>query len=90
MYFVDFFKRITKKNNIPILIYLILNVQIITGIIAYIAEVCFGSNSVSYFKIYLTSIALYAFSLRAVSISKKNRIARFPRRPRADGRRRLG
>ena len=48
MYFVDFFKRITKKNNIPILIYLILNVQIITGIFANIAEVCFGSNSVSY------------------------------------------
>ena len=63
MYFVDFFKRITKKNNIPILIYLILNVQVITGIIAYIAEVCVGSNSVSYFKIYLTSIALYAISL---------------------------
>ena len=36
MYFIDFFKRITRKSNIPVLIYLILNVFVIAGIINFV------------------------------------------------------
>ncbi|WP_281693224.1 zinc metalloprotease HtpX [Agathobaculum desmolans] len=56
MYLVDFFKRMTRKSNIPVIIYLVLNVFVIGSIM----NIMFGGN----FTIcLLEGIVLYAISL---------------------------
>lgn len=60
MYIVDFFKRMTRKSNIPVLIYLVLNVFVIAGVISTL----FGMDQyVPYWKSLLFSIVVYAISL---------------------------
>lgn len=56
MYLIDFFKRMTRKTNIPIMIYLVLNVFIIGAVIS-------GLFQLQYWLSFLCGIALYAFSL---------------------------
>ena len=56
MYIVDFFKRLGRKANIPVIIYLVLNVFIIGFAIALM----FG---LKYWVALLIGIALYAVSL---------------------------
>ena len=56
MYLIDFFKRMTRKSNIPVLIYLVLNVFIIGWVISALF-------SVQYWLAFLIGIVLYAFSL---------------------------
>ena len=60
MYFIDFFKRMTRKSNIPVVIYLVLNIFVIAGIILLL----FGGNSGMPFGIaFLVGIVIYAISL---------------------------
>lgn len=56
MYIVDFLKRMTRKSNIPTLIYLVLNIFVIAGFI----QILFSTNKVMSI---LIGIALYAISL---------------------------
>lgn len=56
MYLIDFFKRMTRKSNIPVLIYLVLNVFLIGGIISALFET-------QYWLALLIGIVLYVFSL---------------------------
>jgi len=56
MYLIDFFKRMTRKTNIPVLIYLVLNVFIIGGVIAALFQL-------QYWLAFLAGIVLYAVSL---------------------------
>lgn len=56
MYLVDFLKRITRKSNIPALIYLVLNVFVIGTIV----NILFGGNFVICL---LEGIVLYSISL---------------------------
>lgn len=56
MYLIDFFKRMTRKSNIPVLIYLILNVFIIGGIVQ-------AGTELPYWAALLIGIVLYAVSL---------------------------
>lgn len=59
MYVVDFFKRITKKSNIPTFVYLVLNVFFIGGVIQFLLS----DSNVSYFKSFIYGIILYGISL---------------------------
>lgn len=59
MYFIDFFKRMTRKSNIPVLIYLILNVFVIAGIVFMF----FGGESLPFWEALLIGVGLYAISL---------------------------
>lgn len=56
MYLVDFFKRMTRKSNIPVLIYLVLNVFVIGAIVS-------GLFGAPFWKGLLIGIVLYAISL---------------------------
>jgi len=56
MYLIDFFKRMTRKSNIPVLIYLVLNVFIIGWVISALFQT-------QYWLAVLIGIVLYAFSL---------------------------
>lgn len=64
MYIVDLIKRLTSKQNIPVLIYLILNV-FVTGFLLYLFPAMFGMNPSSFlpylgagFVIYLVSVLI--------------------------------
>ncbi len=59
MYLIDFFKRLTRKSNIPVLIYLVLNIFVITGIVEY--ALCDGR--VPFWKALLIGLGLYIASL---------------------------
>ena len=59
MYLIDFFKRMTRKSNIPVLIYLILNVFVIAGIIMLM----FQSEGIPFWGALLFGIVVYVFSL---------------------------
>lgn len=59
MYLVDFITRITRKSNIPVLIYLVLNIFIIAGII----NVAMSESRQPFWLSFLIAIALYALSL---------------------------
>ena len=59
MYLVDFFKRMTRKSNIPVLIYLVLNIFVITGIVSFIL----GGGVLPFWQCFLIAIVLYSFSL---------------------------
>ena len=61
MYMVDFFQRITRKSNIPVLIYLVLNIFVIAAIISMILML-------PYWAAFLVGIVVYAISL-AVALS---------------------
>lgn len=56
MYLIDFFKRLTRKANIPILIYLVLNVFVIGGVISLLLGLPFWAA-------FLIGIVVYAVSL---------------------------
>lgn len=56
MYLVDFFKRMTRKSNIPVLIYLVLNVFVIGAIVS-------GLFSMPFWQGFLIGIVLYVVSL---------------------------
>ena len=55
MYFIDFFKRITRKSNIPVLIYLILNVLVIAGIINFVLV----NETIPFWQSLLIGLSLY-------------------------------
>lgn len=60
MYLVDFFKRMTRKSNIPVLIYLVLNIFVIAGIIQFL----FGmEGTMPFWQALLIGVVLYAISL---------------------------
>ncbi len=56
MYLVDFFKRMTRKSNIPVLIYVVLNIFVIAAIIS-------GLFNTLYWQGLLIGIVLYFISL---------------------------
>lgn len=64
MYLIDFFKRMSRKANIPVLIYLVLNVFVITAAV----EMLFTEYTNSFWIALLVSILLYAVSL-AIALS---------------------
>lgn len=59
MYIVDFFKRMTRRANIPALIYLVLNIFVIAGIISF----ALGGGTMPFWQALLIGILLYAISL---------------------------
>ena len=59
MYIVDFFKRIARKSNIPVMIYLVINVFIISGIL----QVFFTGGQTPYVVTCIWAVILYALSL---------------------------
>lgn len=59
MYLVDFIKRLTRKANIPVLIYLVLNIFVIAGIV----NILFGGGEMPFVQALLSGLVLYAFSL---------------------------
>lgn len=59
MYLIDFFNRMARKSNIPILIYLVLNIFVIAGIISVI----FSEISLTIWQTLLIAFLLYAVSL---------------------------
>lgn len=59
MYLVDFFKRVTRTANIPIFIYLVLNIFVITIVVL----VCFGGRTMPFWQALLISTALYIISV---------------------------
>ena len=52
MYLVDFIKRITRKSNIPVLIYLVLNIFVIAGIVSFL----FGGGTMPFWQALLLSL----------------------------------
>lgn len=58
-YLVDFCKRVARKGNIPELIYLVLNILIITSVVWMV----FGGGGMQAWQAFLIGIALYAVSL---------------------------
>lgn len=60
MYLVDFFKSLTRKSNIPVCIYLVLNIFVITGLVA----LCFGGGgAMPFWEAFLIALVLYAVSI---------------------------
>lgn len=59
MYIVEFFKRMTRKSNVPVLIYLILNIFVIACVIAAL----FSDTNLYFWQALLIGIVLYAVSL---------------------------
>ena len=59
MYFVDFFKNITKKSNIGVLIWLILNTIIVT----FVLGVVFGATFLSFLIGFVLYVGLLAVTL---------------------------
>lgn len=60
MYLVDFVKRMTRKSNIPVLIYIVLNFFVI----AWILEIFFGaSGEFPFWMAFLIGVVMYAVSL---------------------------
>ena len=57
MYLVDFFKRMTRKSNIPVLIYLVLNIFVIAGIVQSVL----GGGNMSFAKALLIGIVYMWF-----------------------------
>lgn len=60
MYFIDFIKSLAKKHRIPVIIYLLLNVLIITGIFNWFATS--GSGEFNWITLPV-AIAVYAVSI---------------------------
>ena len=61
MYIVDLFKRLSSKENIPLLIYLILNVFVTAGILSMFLSM-FGAV-VNFLIVLVVGLGLYLFSI---------------------------
>ena len=59
MYLVDCFKKMTRKSNFPVIIYLVINVFVI----AVIVELVLGAGSMPFWQALIIGVVLYAFSL---------------------------
>ncbi len=59
MYLIDFFKRMTRKSNIPVLIYLVLNIFVIAGIV----QLFLGGGELPFWKALLIGLGMYIVSL---------------------------
>ena len=59
MYLIDFFKRTARKSNIPVFIYLVLNIFVIAVILSIILE----NGTIPFWKALLIGIVLYLVSL---------------------------
>lgn len=59
MYLVDFFKRTMRKSNIPVFIYLVLNIFVIALILSLVID----NGNVPFWKALLIGIVLYFVSL---------------------------
>lgn len=59
MYLVDFLKKLTRKSNIFILIYLVLNVLVI----GYVIQLLFGETTMPYWIAFLVGLVIYGISL---------------------------
>ena len=62
MYIVDLLKRLTSKNNIPVLIYLILNV-FISGFLLYLFPQMFGADPGNYLPYLAAGLIVYGISI---------------------------
>lgn len=62
MYIVDLFKRLTSKSNIPVLIYLILNI-FVSGFLLYTIPSMFGATPESYLPYFFSGLVLYLISV---------------------------
>lgn len=60
MYLIEFLKRMTRKSNIPVLIYLVLNVFVISFILTIVFG---GPELMPFWKAFLFGLILYAISL---------------------------
>ena len=59
MYLVDFFKRTMRKSNIPVFIYLVLNIFVIALILSLVID----NGNIPFWKALLIGIVLYFVSL---------------------------
>lgn len=59
MYLVDFFKRTMRKSNIPVFIYLVLNIFVIALILSLVID----NGNIPFWKALLIGIVLYSVSL---------------------------
>ena len=59
MYLVDFFKRTMRKSNIPVFIYLVLNIFVIALILSLVTD----NGNIPFWKALLIGIVLYSVSL---------------------------
>ena len=59
MYIIDFFKRTVRKSNIPVFIYLVLNILVIAVILSIVLE----NGTIPFWKALLIGIVLYLVSL---------------------------
>lgn len=62
MYIVDLIKRLTSKNNIPVLIYLILNV-FVSGFLLYLFPSMFGAEPGSFLPYLAAGLIIYGISI---------------------------
>ncbi len=62
MYIVDLLKRLTSKNNIPVVIYLILNV-FISGFLLYLFPQMFGADPGNYLPYLAAGLIVYGISI---------------------------
>lgn len=59
MYIVDFINRMTKKTNIPVLVYLVLNIFVIAGIV----NLFFSGSNMPFWQSLILGLLLYGISL---------------------------
>ena len=62
MYIVDLIKRLTSKNNIPVLIYLILNV-FVSGFLLYLFPTMFGAEPGNFLPYLAAGLIVYGVSI---------------------------
>ena len=62
MYIVDLIKRLTSKNNIPVLIYLILNV-FVSGFLLYLFPSLFGADPGNFLPYLAAGLIIYGISI---------------------------
>lgn len=62
MYIVDLIKRLTSKNNIPVLIYLILNV-FVSGFLLYLFPQMFGADPGNFLPYLAAGLIIYGISI---------------------------
>lgn len=64
MYIVDLGKRLVSKNNIPLMIYVVLNV-LVSGVLLYLFPMLFGVNPGNFLPYLGTGLAVYGVSVTA-------------------------
>lgn len=62
MYIVDLIKRLTSKNNIPVLIYLILNI-FVSGFLLYLFPSMFGGDPGNFLPYLAAGLIIYGISI---------------------------